>query len=128
MSAERASRLIDAVITLLVVPASVFLIGHATALVPETEATAWASAAAFIALMLAYATLTGPGRRSGAGAFALGAVAVAPLWLVWLGWAGNLGENNWYITTFGSFRLGLSDRVLAMRATFGCSSGSGRSS
>ena len=107
---EQGRRAIDAVITLLAVPASVFLIGHATALFPETGISGWASAAAFIALVLAYATLTGPGRRSGVATFAMGAVAVAPLWLLWLRAIVNLGDDNWYIATFSGFRLGLSDR------------------
>jgi hypothetical protein len=104
------SRTRERAITFLAVLFSVLLVGHVTALAPDSPANGWFSAAAFTCLVFAYATLTESGRRSGASAFAAGAIAVVPLWFASLVAVSNLGMDNWYFSNFSGFRVGLSDR------------------
>jgi len=93
------------------VVALVFLVGHATALFPESPDAGWGSAVAFTLFVFAYAVLSASGRRSTWGAFASGAAWVAPAWGIWLAMVTKLPADSWYLETFGfQFRLGLSDR------------------
>ena len=95
---------------MLVVVGSALLVGHLTALAPRGLAAGWTSAAAFTSLVFAYATLTKAGSRSGAFAFAMGALATGAAWFVWFLIVISLDDSNWYLSTFGGFQIGLSDR------------------
>lgn len=100
----------DGAATILVVVGALFLVGHATALFPYGQRSDWVSAAAFVTLVLAYATLTGPGRRSGIGAFLIGGVAVVPLFILWFVMMLSISERSWYYLAFNHFQVGLSGR------------------
>jgi len=100
----------DRATTILAVVGALFLVGHVTALFPDGQASGWASAAAFVALVLAYATLTGPGRRSGADAFLTGGMAVLPPFFLWFAVIVGISDQNWYYRMFSGFQVGFSGR------------------
>jgi len=108
----------DPLVTVMTVMGLIMAIGHAAALFPDRSQFDWPSAGAFAGLIFLYATLTGPGRRSGLGAFTQGLLWAGGLWFLWLLVVSGLDANGWYATTFSDFRVGLSSRGFGHAGVF----------